>query len=281
MVLGYSTNAYTGVSLEVALHRIRNLGFRGVEIMGDRPHLYPPDFSEEQVRKLANRLKELGLKVTNINSFTLFAIGDTYLPSWIEEEESRRNMRVEHTRCCLKLAKILGCGNISVPPGGPLRGMSRARAMRLFQKGLEKVIPLAEELGVKILVEPEPGLLLETSVQFREFISSVSSQSVGLNFDVGHFFCVGEDPVIAMENLFQWVGHVHLEDIGPDRKHFHLIPGHGSLDLRRFILEAARMGYGGDMSLELYTYSQMPDEAGRIGLSFLMPILEEAGWSQS
>jgi sugar phosphate isomerase/epimerase len=280
VILAYSTNAYTGFSLNEALDRIKNLGFRGVEIMGDRPHLYPPDFSREEVMGLARTIDRLGLKVTNINSFTLFAVGDTYLPSWIEEEESMRRIRVEHTLSCLRLAKDLNCGNISVPPGGPLRGMSRTRAMRLFHEGLEKVIPLAEELGIKILVEPEPGLLLERTREFKEFISSVSSAAVGLNFDVGHFFCVGEDPVSAMGELFQWMGHVHLEDIGPDRRHFHMIPGEGSLNLRRFILEAARMGYKGDMSLELYTYSHMPDEAGKKGLSFLIPILEEAGWSQ-
>ena len=29
-------------------------------------------------------LKKNDMKITNLNSFTLFAVGDTYLPSWIE-----------------------------------------------------------------------------------------------------------------------------------------------------------------------------------------------------
>lgn len=280
MVLGYSTNAYTRFSLWEALERISDLGFRGVEIMGDRPHLYPPDFSQEHMARLKKILTEKGLKITNINSFTLFAVGDTYLPSWIEPDASLRRVRIEHTKSCVRVAAALGCSNISVPPGGPLRGMGRGQAMRLFHQGLEQVVDLAEELGVRLLVEPEPGLLVENSRQFRQFIRAVSSPMVGLNFDAGHFFCVGQDPVEAMEELFGWIGHMHLEDIGSSREHRHLIPGLGAMDLKSLIRRAARLGYKGDMSLELYPYAHMPDEAGRKGLAYLKPILEEAGWLQ-
>lgn len=280
MILAYSTNAYTRFSLPEALNRIRALGFNGVEIMGDRPHLYPPDFTESELVGLRGTIQGLGLEVTNINSFTLFAVGDTYLPSWIEEEPSLRRIRIRHTLDCLKVARILGCPNISVPPGGPLRGMSRKQALHLFHAGMDEVIPVAEQLGVRVLVEPEPGLLLESSKDFKEFICSVSSKAVGLNFDVGHFFCVGEDPGEALEELFSWVSHVHLEDIGPDRRHIHMIPGEGSVDLRGFVRKAARLGYRGSMSLELYTYPHMPDEAGKRGLDWLRPVLEEVGWLQ-
>ncbi len=248
--------------------------------MGDRPHLYPPDLSDGDMAGLRETLREKALTVTNINSFTLFAVGDTYLPSWIEEDASLRSVRIEHTKSCVRAAAVLDCSNISVPPGGPLRGMGRGRAMRLFHQGLEEVVPLAEELGVRLLVEPEPGLLLENSRQFRQFIRSVSSPMVGLNFDAGHFFCVGQDPVEALEELFGWIGHMHLEDIGSGREHRHLIPGLGAMDLRSLIRRAARLGYKGHMSLELYPYVDMPDEAGRKGLAYLKPILEEAGWPQ-
>ena len=44
MIFGYSTNAYVKYSVKESLERIAALGFNGVEIMCDRPHLYPPDF---------------------------------------------------------------------------------------------------------------------------------------------------------------------------------------------------------------------------------------------
>jgi sugar phosphate isomerase/epimerase len=277
MVFGYSTNAFVRFTLDQAVERIARLGFAGVEIMGDRPHLYPPDWDLPALQKMKTTVEEKKLKITNINSFTLFAVGDTYLPSWIEEDPARRRIRVDHSLESLRVASILGCANISVPPGGPLNGMSRKAAAALFHQGLEKVVPLAEELKIRVLVEPEPGLLLESSRQFREFIRDVSSPWVGLNYDMGHFFCVGEDPVAALEELFQWVGHVHLEDIGPDRSHNHLIPGLGVLEFPGIFQAAVRLGYQGDMSLELYPYVDMPEEAGRQGLAYILPLLEESG----
>ena len=277
MVFGYSTNAFVKFSLFEAIERIARLGFKGVEIMGDRPHLYPPDFDDGQLARLNKLLQNNGLKVTNLNSFTLFAVGDTYLPSWIEPDEERREIRIRHTLDSLNVAKILACKNISVPPGGPLNSMSRKEAMALFHEGLERVIPLAEELDIRLLVEPEPDLMIETTDQFLEFIRDVKSSVVGINFDIGHFYCAGEAPQRSFEILYEWVGHVHLEDIAPDRSHNHLIAGQGAIAFKEVLQTMVDLGYNGDISLELYPYTDTPEEAGRESLNYLGPLFQEVG----
>jgi sugar phosphate isomerase/epimerase len=277
MHFGYSTNAFVKFSLHEAIEKIARLGFSGIEIMCDKPHLYPPDFDGEDLARIRELTHKYKLKVTNLNSFTLFSVGDTYLPSWIEPDRARREIRIKHTLQCLRVADILGCDNISVPPGGPLRGMQRKKAITLFHEGIERVILLAEDLGIKVLVEPEPGLLLETTPQFKSFIKEVKSASVGLNFDIGHFFCAGEDPAAAIEELFEWVGHVHLEDIPPNRAHNHLIAGHGAIDFLHVFKTMHGLGYEGDISLELYPYVDRPEEAARESLNHLRPIFQKAG----
>lgn len=277
MVFGYSTNAFVKFSLFEAIERIARLGFKGVEIMGDRPHLYPPDFDDGQLARLNKLLQNNGLKVTNLNSFTLFAVGDTYLPSWIEPDKERREIRIRHTLDSLNVAKTLACKNISVPPGGPLNGVSRKEAMALFHEGLERVIPLAEELDIRLLVEPEPDLMIETTDQFLEFIRDVKSSVVGINFDIGHFYCAGEAPQRSFEILYEWVGHVHLEDIAPDRSHNHLIAGQGAIAFKEVLQTMVDLGYSGDISLELYPYTDTPEEAGRESLNYLGPLFQEVG----
>jgi sugar phosphate isomerase/epimerase len=277
MVFGYSTNAYVKFPLKEAIDRIALLGFGGVEIICDEPHLYPPDYNEKGLKDLKRTIEKNRLRVTNLNSFTLFAVGDTYLPSWIEPDAERRNIRIRHTLDCLNLAKTLDCRNISIPPGGPLMGMSRNQAFALFYKGLEKVIPLAEELDIKVLIEPEPKLLLENTREFLSFITDVKSDAVGINFDIGHFFCAGEDPCIAFEKLCQWVGHVHIEDIAADRSHNHLIAGRGAIEFMDVFKTIKRLGYTGDISLELYPYVDIPDKAGKESFAFLKPVFEASG----
>ena len=278
MIFGYSTNAFVKFSLFEALEKIADLGFKGVEIMGDRPHLYPPDFDGSRVAEVRRDMETRQLKPTNLNSFTLFAVGDTYLPSWIEPDAERRKIRIRHTLECLDVAATIGCPNISVPPGGPLpAGMSRKQALALFHQGLEQVIPAAEERHVKILVEPEPDLLMENTREIKPFIQDVGASAVGINFDIGHFYCAGEDPAAAFETLFPWIGHVHIEDIAPSRVHNHLIAGHGAIDFKSVFSAMKRLDYPHDMSLELYPYTETPVEAGRESLAFLMPMIREAG----
>ena len=277
MIIGYSTNAFVKFSLLEAIEKIAQLGFRGIEIMCDRPHLYPPDYREDKLARLKSLISQHGLKVTNLNSFTLFAVGDTYLPSWIEPQEERREIRIQHTLKCLELADFFSCKNISVPPGGPPTNLARKEAIALFHRGLARVAPVAEELDIQILVEPEPELLLENTREFKEFIKGVKSAAIGLNFDIGHFFCAGEDPSEAFEELFEWIGHVHLEDIAATRVHNHLILGHGAIQLSEVFKTMIRLGYQKDVSLELYPYVDTPEEAGRESLNYLRSLLEKSG----
>ena len=277
MVFGYSTNAFVKFDLFDAIDKIAALGFRGVEMMGDRPHLYPPDFDHNHLTRLKDRLTKHQLTVTNINSFTLFAVGDTYLPSWIEPDRKRRDIRIRHTLDSLEVARFLECQNISVPPGGPLeKSITRKEAFKLFHQGLDRVVPRAEELGIKILIEPEPDLLMENSAEFKAFIKDVKSAMIGLNFDIGHFYCAGENPAAAFEDLFQWVGHVHIEDIAATRVHAHLIAGQGVIRFREGFDVMARLDYRGHISLELYPYVDTPEEAGRESLAHLKPLFAQS-----
>ena len=157
------------------------------------------------------------------------------------------------------------------------KGMTRNEMFALFLRGLDRVIPAAEELGVRLLIEPEPDLLMERTSEFLPFIKEIRSPSVGLNFDIGHFFCAGEDPAEAFETLYEWIGHVHLEDIAADRTHHHLIAGQGAINLEKVFKVMAMLGYDRHISLELYPYVDRPDEAGRESLEHVLPLMQGLG----
>ena len=274
MTFGYSTNAYTRFDLLTSLEMIAEIGFSGVEIMCDQPHLYPPEWHEQEILRLKDTLARLKLHITNLNSFTLYAVGDVILPSWIDADPQQRKIRIDHTIDCLHLSAQLGCKNISIPPGGRAGLMLEQEALKLFKKGLEQVLPMAEAAGVRLLIEPEPLLLIENTSQIASCVSDMSSDNLGINFDVGHFFCAKENPAKAFEKLFPWIGHVHIEDIAADRSHNHLIPGLGAINFEEVFAAMARLHYRGDISLELYPYTDTPSEAGKQGRALLLPMLE-------
>ncbi len=274
MKLAFSTNAFKQVSLEESVRQIAEAGYAGVEIMADVPHAYPPHLTRRRTRRLVELLGELNLKISNINAFTFFALGDTYNPSWIDPSPAVRAQRVEHTENCLRLAAEIGAKSISLEPGGPVpAGMSREQAMEYYRLGLQMVYPLARELGVTLLIEPEPKLLLERTDDFLEFIGTVPHGQVALNFDIGHFYCVGEDPAQAARTLAPWIRHVHLEDIAPSREHRHLVPGRGAIDYTAVFAALRDIGYDGWITVELYPYESTARQVADEAMAFLDPLL--------
>jgi len=278
MKLAYSTNAYLNYSLEETLSRIAGLGYAGVELLADVPHAWPAGLLPERRRAIRSALEEHGLKISNLNAFMMNAISDPrhpyWHPSWIEPDRNYRAIRREHTRRALRLAKELGAPSIQTEPGGPLPdGQNRQEALKIFYEEIMPCVEEAERLEVFLLIEPEPGLLIETFPQYLEFAAMVDSPWMGLNFDIGHAYCVGEEPHEWIVPLAPHTKHYHLEDIAADRRHVHLIPGRGAIDLAAALKEIRRSGYQGWLTVELYPYLDDPDGAGREAKLYLEKLL--------
>ena len=121
----------------------------------------------------------------------------------------------------------------------------------------------AEAEGVLLLIEPEPGLLIETADQFLELLQHIDSPAIGLNFDIGHAYCVGDDPAPTIRRLAPYIRHFHLEDIAATRVHHHLIPGEGAIDFASTFQAIKEIDYDGWITIELYPYVDDPDNAAR------------------
>jgi sugar phosphate isomerase/epimerase len=273
MKFAFSANAFRRYSLVETIAIIAGLGYDGIEIMADTPHAYPPQMTAKDVRLIGDALARHRLQVSNINAFMLWAVGDTWHPSWIEADKAQRAVRIEHTRNCIRLAAELGAATISTEPGGPLNGMAPGAALELFRQGLAQIEADAARCGVKVLIEPEPDLLIETSGQFLHFFQQLDPAVFGLNFDIGHFYCAGEDPAELVARLQGYTGHYHLEDIAPSRKHHHLMPGTGAIDLKAVLREIAMSGYDGFVTVELYPYEDRPVEVAGSSLDYLRQIM--------
>jgi sugar phosphate isomerase/epimerase len=202
----------------------------------------------------------------------LCAINNFHHPSWIEKDKHYRELRIRHTLNCIDLAAKLGVRTISTEPGGPVNGMPRETALEIFMEGLSRVVPYAIEKGVVVLIEPEPGLLIETSDQFVSFIDQFGHKGMGLNFDVGHFYCVGEDPAAKIKELKNYIFHFHLEDIPESREHRHILLGEGGIDIPGVLNAIEAIGYQDFVTVELYPYQDSAPETARKARNYLRKV---------
>ena len=278
MQLAFSTNAYLNYSFSDAVRRLAQIGYAGVEIMADVPHAWPAYLLDEQKKAIRDALAANNRAISNINAFMMNAINDHrqkyWHPSWIESYLPYRQVRIDHTMRALTLAKELGAKCITTEPGGPVpEGESWQDNLKLFVEMLKPVIAHAEKEGVLLLIEPEPGLLIETADQFLELMQHIDSPAVGLNFDIGHAYCVNDDPTTTIPRLAKYIRHFHLEDIAATRVHHHLIPGEGAIDFAAAFRAIRAMNYTGWITVELYPYIDDPDVAARTALQRVKEIL--------
>ena len=273
MKLAFSSNAFRKDPIEEVVAILAGLGYDGLEIMADVPHAWPPDMTPERTASLKRALAEHRMGISNVNAFMMCAVGDFHRPSWIEEDPALRKQRLDHTIACVRLAKDLGAATISTEPGGPKDGRPAEAVLPLFRETITPALREADAAGIKVLVEPEPDCTIETSRQFLEFSRTVPNPSFGLNCDIGHFYCVGEEPADVVRAMKGRVGHVHLEDIAADRKHHHLTPGDGAIDYGRLFDAFRETGYDGWITVELYPFQDNPRDTAARAIDFLKPYL--------
>src|SRR6187431_1534612 len=157
MQLAFSTNAYLNYSFADAVSRLSSIGYAGIEIMADVPHAWPAYLLPETKATLKKTIADNGLRISNVNAFMMNAINDHrqkyWHPSWIEPYPPYRQVRIDHTRRALDLAKELGAPCITTEPGGPVEpGGSWSAALKLFVEMLKPVAEHAEREGVLLLV---------------------------------------------------------------------------------------------------------------------------------
>jgi sugar phosphate isomerase/epimerase len=272
--LGFSSNAYLQFSIEETIRRIAAIGYRGIELLADVPHAWPAGLLPERREAIRKSLDEHGLTISNVNAFMMNAVGDPrqpyWHPGWTDPDPHYRAIRREHTKRALQLAADLGAPHITTEPGGYLAPeQTRQQAGDNFYEELMPCVELAEKLEVKLLIEPEPELYIERFDEYLEFVARIDSPHVGLNFDIGHAYCVGEDPQNWVARMAPHTVHYHLEDIANTRVHKHLIPGHGAIDFPATLRAIAATGYEGWLTVELYPYIHSPDEAAQEARTFL------------
>jgi fructoselysine 3-epimerase len=279
MKLAFSTNAYTRFSLPEAVRGIARAGFSGVEILADVPHAYPGDFSSAAADALCAELRGLRVSVSNVNINCSFgywkdAPPEAYFePSIISPDARRREDRIELIRKGMILAKRIGARNVSITSGRMLAGMPPKLAEKQFAESIGRVLAFADELDLDVGIECEPGLFIEYVAELREWIDRLGHPRLGANLDIGHCAVIGESIPEAIELLAGRIWNLHVEDI-PGRKHYHLIPGEGTIDWAGVKKAMEKIRYDRFLTVELYTHTADPQIAAEKSFAFLRQLLE-------
>lgn len=263
MKLSFSTDAYRHVALPEALSRLRKHGFEAVEINaipGFEPHILADVISDSEVDAIRRKIDELGIRVSAIQ-------GLSYL---LAEDGKSSN----YTMRCVDIAVKLGSPSVLIASGREPEGSTRDRKSleRCLIENLKICARHAEDSGVSLIMEPEPGLLIDNTPDILRIIGEVGSPAVKFNLCLPHVISIGEDEQESLKLAGRHIGYVHVADVR-NRIHEHLIPGEGDVDFPGLIARLNETGYEGYLSLDLYPFVDEPDRAASEGYAYMKRLL--------
>lgn len=270
MLLGYNTNGLAFHRWQDGLELLAEIGFQAVAITVDQHCLNPfaANFASElaEMRRTLERLRLSSVIETGARF--LLDPRQKHEPTLISPTAEGRLRRVEFLGRCVDIAQELNSDAVSFW-SGVWRGDDESLAWQWLLDGCRRVTDYAEERGVQLAFEPEPGMLVETNEQYGRLAEQVGLPRFGLTIDIGHVQCVEEGSIA--DHLRRWakpLRNVHIEDMRRG-VHEHLRFGEGEIDFPPVMAALREIGYTGCVNVELSRHSHMAPEVLRESFEFL------------
>ena len=259
--LGYVTNGLTNHRLDEALAMLADCGYDGVALTLDHVHFDP--FAPEVARRasaLRRRLDELSLGCV-IETGSRFALDPRrkHYPTLLGEGRERR---LDFLRRAIDVAAEIEAPVVSMWSGAPSPGADPAEAWERLAEGCHKILAHAEERGVALGFEPEPGMLVERLAGYERLHDELGRpRGLGLTLDLGHCVCLEPEPTeVCIARSAPRLVHVHVADMKRG-VHEHLMFGEGDLDTQTALSALRAVGYEGLVAVELSRHSHAAHEA--------------------
>lgn len=253
MVIGFRSQGFGLLPVEETQRRLGRMGFRALELCVD---------SGAGRECLATSERTWQLEGEGCEIWSVSHHGD-YVNSSLTYDELLR---------ALPLAAHTPSRSLVVSsPSYTDRDRSELRESTW--EALHELAQAAAKLQVKLAVEPEPGLSIETAADCLALLEELGDANLGVNADIGHLWLTETDPFESLSRLQGHIFHCHITDLAMGI-HKHLVPGTGDLPLRGAVEALRKAGFAGPLIIDLWQLGPAPFDTAEACLLGLGSALE-------
>ncbi|MFE5672816.1 sugar phosphate isomerase/epimerase family protein [Agromyces sp. NPDC056523] len=278
-LLGYGTNGFADHPLADALDVLQSNGYDAVALTLGHPH-FDPFAAGWLDRAIALRadLERRGLRVV-VETGARYVLDPVrkHRPNLLDDDAEAAE-RVAFLVRAIEIAALLGAECVSFWSGVRPEGVESDVAWRRLVDRVREVVAAARDADVRLGLEPEPGMLVETVADALRLRAEVGDPpELGLTVDLGHCVVVEPDGVEgALRAAGEVLVNVQVDDMLP-HAHEHLELGAGSVDLEQAFRVLAELGYRGVAAIELPRHSHAAPRIAEESIARLNDIIERIG----
>lgn len=271
MLLGYNTNGLPHHDLFDAVKLLADIGYQSVAITIDHGPIDPRSKDKfQKLEQLAALLGELKLRsVVETGARFLLDPKHKHEPTLVSADAEGRRRRTAFYEYAIDAAAVLGSDCVSIWSGALREELDFGAALVRLVDGLREVLDYAEERGVDVGFEPEPGMLIDSMYRFEQLLGRIDSPRLRLTLDLGHLHCQGETPI--SQYIHTWAArivNIHIEDMRAG-VHEHLMFGEGEMQFPPILAALEEIGYKGGVHVELPRHGHEGPEAAERAMRFL------------
>jgi L-ribulose-5-phosphate 3-epimerase len=220
-------------------------GFSIFEVPVSSPHCWPDEMTPAIRSDAKKRLQDSGATVRSLNA-------GGYDINLASPAANMRRKSIDHIKDVLDLAFDWGVDEVVISPGTrrPMISPPLSLTLGWLSDSLERLLPRAEQAGVRLLLENTPYCFRPTLKNMVDVINDVDDRNLGIVYDVANAAYIGEDPVEGLLTYSAAIGLVHISDTGLDEWGHDPI-GTGVVDFEALGRAVEATGRGKDVVLEI------------------------------
>lgn len=278
MRLGYNTNGLAHHRLTDAITLLADLGYQSVALTLDAGALDPFEDASGLARQIAavrSALDNRGLaRVVETGARYLLNPWIKHDPTLMDPDPARRLIRIDFLRRAIDIARQLDADCVSLWSGKLPDPASEDQALDRLATALHPVLAHAEDAGIPLAFEPEPGMFIDTMVRFDQLDQRLNHPLFQLTIDLGHVHCIEPEPVPSyLERWGPRIINLHIEDM-VQGVHEHLMFGEGTMNFPAIFHALRQIGYNRGVHVELSRHGHEGATAARRAFDFLEPLAD-------
>lgn len=230
-------------------------------------HYWPSlDDQANERRAITKLLGDRDLRILTLNQPNL----DINLSSSVPEMREHSCRVIAET---IRLAAEWGAMGVVVNPGkdNPVLPASPKKLRDWFRQSLDSIVPVAEQMGVQLIVKNHPLSFLYRADELVAFFDQYGGRSLSLAYDFANGVFGREDPYGALRCIANHLRLVYAADTGLDAFR-HGAVGTGAVEFPNIAKCLGALGYAHETVLEIL--EDDPDRA----LSHSVSYMQGLGW---